>query len=66
MVCIIYCIINVEKRYAAEERGMESSTPQEGGTTDEEYYGQPLPMLNKEIKLAAQNDKCMKMLDKNL
>jgi hypothetical protein len=25
---------------------MGSSTPQEGGTTDEEYYGQPQQMLN--------------------
>ena len=32
---------------------MGSSTPQEGGTTDEEYYGQPLQMLNKDIKLTA-------------
>jgi hypothetical protein len=34
--------------------GMGSSTPQEGGTTDEEYYGQPEPMPNKELKPIAK------------
>jgi hypothetical protein len=32
---------------------MGSSTPQEGGTTDEEYYGQPQQMLNKVMWLKA-------------
>jgi hypothetical protein len=34
--------------------GMGSSTPQEGGTTDEEYYGQPEQMLNKDLKSTAK------------
>ncbi len=34
---------------------MESSTPQEGGTTDEEYYGQPEKMLPKVLLLTAKN-----------
>jgi hypothetical protein len=32
---------------------MGSSTPQEGGMTDEEYYGQPQQMLNKVMLLKA-------------
>jgi hypothetical protein len=35
--------------------GMGSSTPQERGTTDEEYYRQPEQMPNKELKPIAKN-----------
>jgi hypothetical protein len=34
---------------------MGSSTPQEGGTTNEEYYGQPQQMFKKDFQLTAQN-----------
>jgi hypothetical protein len=34
--------------------GMGSSTPQEGGTTDEEYYRQPEQMPNKDLKPTAK------------
>ena len=34
--------------------GMGSSTPQEGGTTDEEYYRQPEQMFNKDLKQTAK------------
>jgi hypothetical protein len=33
---------------------MGSSTPQEGGPTDEEYYKQPEQMPNKDLKMTAQ------------
>jgi hypothetical protein len=32
---------------------MESSNPQEGGTTDEDYYEQPQQLLTKDLKLTA-------------
>jgi hypothetical protein len=36
--------------------GVGSSTPQEGGTTDEEYYGQPEPIPIKDLKSTAQKE----------
>jgi hypothetical protein len=36
---------------------MGSSSPQEGGTTDEDYYGQPQQMLNKDLKPTAPQPK---------
>jgi hypothetical protein len=40
---------------------MGSSTPQEGGTTDEEYYGQPQQMLNKVMWLKAKKKNAKKL-----
>jgi hypothetical protein len=36
---------------------MGSSSPQEGGTTDEDYYGQPQQMFNSVMKLTAPKEK---------
>jgi hypothetical protein len=32
----------LNKVHLPKGAGMESSSPQEGGTTDEDYYGQPV------------------------
>ena len=48
----IYCTIKDEHSYTAQGWQMESSTPQEGGTTDEEYYVQLQQMLEKATMLA--------------
>ncbi len=42
---------------------MGSSTPQEGGTTDEEYYGQPQQMFNIDLKLTALKKKTQSPLN---
>jgi hypothetical protein len=36
---------------------MGSSSPQEGGTTDEDYYGQPQQMFNSVMKPTAPKEK---------
>jgi hypothetical protein len=36
---------------------MGSSSPQEGGTTDEDYYGQPHQMFNRVMKPTAPKEK---------
>jgi hypothetical protein len=36
---------------------MGSSSPQEGGTTDEDYYGQPHQMPNKALQPTAPKQK---------
>ncbi len=41
------------KDFLPKSGGMGSSTPQEGGTTDEEYYKQPEQMPNKDLKPTA-------------
>ena len=41
--------------------GMGSSTPQEGGTTDEEYYGQPVTNDDYCINFTAPNKKSYKI-----